>query len=89
MCTEKKTTRIKRKYHLIPSSPATVLLIAEKQQSLTLNFSDFQFVFIKVLWKIKRNCMSGLFCIANLLEVDRKKAPPKQNEVKYSSHNKY
>ena len=31
--------------------------------------SDIQFV----LWKMKSNCMNGLFCIANLLEVDRKK----------------
>ena len=35
----------------------------------TLKFSDFQFV----LWKIKSNCMSRLFCVANLLEVGRKK----------------
>ena len=37
-----------------------------------MKFSDFQFVFINVLGKIKRNSMSGLFCIANLLEVGRK-----------------
>ena len=36
-------------------------------------FSDFQFVFINVLWKFKRNCMIGLFCTANLLNVGRKK----------------
>ena len=35
----------------------------------TLKFSDFKFV----LWKIKSNCMSGLFYIANLLEVGGKK----------------
>ena len=29
---------------------------------MTLKFSDFQFIFINVLWKIKRNCMSGLYC---------------------------
>ena len=40
---------------------------------MTLKFSDFQFVFINVLWKITRKCMRGLFCIANLLEVSRKK----------------
>ena len=54
----------------------------------TLKFSDFQFV----LWKIKSNCMSGLFCIANLLELGKKKyiflilwilTPFKPNEVKY------
>ena len=40
---------------------------------MTLKFSDFKFVFINVLWKITRKCMRGLFCIANLLEVSRKK----------------
>ena len=28
---------------------------------------------LTVLWKTKSNCMSGLFCIANLLELGRKK----------------
>ena len=41
--------------------------------SLTMKFLDLQFVFTNVLWKIKRNCMIGLFCIANLIEVGRKK----------------
>ena len=55
----------------------------------TLKFSDFQFV----LWKIKSNCMKGLFCIGNLLGVGRKKPfsnfmdfnpfQSNQNEVKY------
>ena len=39
----------------------------------TLKFSDFQFAFFNVLWKIKHDYIGGLFCIANLLEVDRKK----------------
>ena len=42
-------------------------------KSRTLKFSDFQFVFINVLWKIKRNCISGFFCNANLWEAVRKK----------------
>ena len=64
---------------------------------MTLNFSDFQLVFINVLRKIKCNYMSGLFCIVNLLEMGRKKTfffkfygfllHRNQNEVKYS-HNK-
>ena len=57
-----------RSYPLPPSTPVTVLFI----KAMTLKFSDFQFVLIKVLWKIKCNCMSGLFCIANLLKVGRK-----------------
>ena len=36
-----------------------------------LKFSDLQFVFVYTLWKIKRNCMNGLFCMTNLLEVGR------------------
>ena len=32
---------------------------------MNLKFSDFQFGFINCFVKIKRNCMSGLFCIAN------------------------
>ena len=60
---------------------------------MTLKFSDSQFVFINVLWKITRKCMRGLFCIANLLEVSRKKkhvflilwvlTPSNQTEEKY------
>ena len=42
---------------------------------MNLKFSDFQFAFcfFTVLEKIKPDCMSGLFCILNLLEVGRKK----------------
>ena len=48
-----------------------------------------------VLLKIKRNCISGLFCIANLSEVVEKtyflkfygfEPPPNQNKVKYSDN---
>ena len=39
---------------------------------MILNFSGFQIVFLTVLQKIKRNCISGLFCIVNLLELVRK-----------------
>ena len=41
--------------------------------TMTFKFSDFQFVFINVLWKIKGNCMSRLFSIADLLVVGKKK----------------
>ena len=40
---------------------------------MILKFLDFQYVFVNVLLKISSNCMSGLFCIANLLEIGRKK----------------
>ena len=33
---------------------------------------DFEFVFTYFFWKIKLNCMSGFFCIANLLDVGKK-----------------
>ena len=36
-----------------------------------IKFSDFQFVLITALSKMKHNCMSELFCIVNLLEVGR------------------
>ena len=40
---------------------------------MTFKFLDFQIVFIKVLSKIKSNCMSTLFCIANLFGMGRRK----------------
>ena len=40
---------------------------------MILKFLDFQYVFVNVLLKISSNCMSGLFCIANLLEMGRNK----------------
>ena len=62
LCVQSKIMiRTKWTYSLPPSR---VFLIAENSQ-----FSDFHFN----LWKIKSNYMSGLFCIANLLEVGRKK----------------
>ena len=54
--------RTKRTYLLPTSNPITVFLIAE-----SMTFSLYN-----VLQKIKRNGMSELFCIANLLEVGRK-----------------
>ena len=58
---------------------------------MILKFSDFEFVFINVLWKIKRNCTSGLFGIPNLLEVVRKNMyfnfmdfNPLQTKMKYN-----
>ena len=40
---------------------------------MILKFSDFKVVVLTILCKIMRNYMSGLFCIANVLEVGRKK----------------
>ena len=40
---------------------------------MTSKFPDFHFAFINVLWKVKRECMGGLFCIENLLELGIKK----------------
>ena len=58
-----KKNNDKNKAGLSPLS-STVFLNAT---SITLKFSDFQFVFVSVLWKIKHNCMSELFCMANFL----------------------
>ena len=62
----------KNKTNLLPllSIPVTVFLIAEKLLRLWLwNFQTFSFFLLPVWWKIKPSCMSGLFCIVNLLEV--------------------
>ena len=67
----KMIIRIKRTYIPSTSTPVTVFLITEKLLSLWhWNFQTFSS--INVLWKIKQNCVSELFCIANLFEVDRK-----------------
>ena len=74
MCTDKNNDKNKTK-PLSSSTPFTVFLIAEKLLNLWLwNFQTFSLFLLTGLWKIKCNCMSGLFCIANLLEVDWKKA---------------
>ena len=70
-------------------------LIAEKLLSLWLWNLTTSFFLLIVLWKINRSCMSGLFGIANLLEVHREKKifffsfyvvhpPPNRKEVKIS-----
>ena len=64
ICTDKSNDKNKINLPLLPS---TVFLIAEKLPSL-LKFWDFHFN----LGKIKSNSVSGLFCIGNLLKVDRK-----------------
>ena len=97
MCTEKIRIRTKQTYHLNPSILVTVFLIAEKLLSLWLwNFQTLSLLLLTAVWKTMRNFMSGLFCIANLLNMGRKKyffnftdfnPPPNQNDVKYS-HNK-
>ena len=64
--------RTKRTYPLPSSTPSTSFLIAEKLLSLLFwNFQTFS-LFLSTVRKIRRNCMSGLFCIANLLEMGTK-----------------
>ena len=61
MCIDKTMIRTKRTYHLPPSTQVRVFLIAEELLSLWLwNFQTFGLFLLTVLWKIKRNCMSGL-----------------------------
>ena len=68
MCTVK--IHDKNKMNLpLPSFHSFLNCSKTAKSTKTLKFSDFQFV----LWKIKSNCMSGLFYIANLLEVGWKK----------------
>ena len=56
-----------------PSTPVTVFLIAEKLLSLWIwNLQTSSLYFLTVLRKIKSNCRSGLFCMANLLELVKK-----------------
>ena len=78
----------------LTSTPVTVFLV-ETTKPMILKFSGFLVVLLTILWKIKDNCMSGSFCIANLLEVGRKifflvlwLSPPNQIEAKYS-HDKF
>ena len=40
---------------------------------MTLITSGLSLFLLTILWKIKRNCMSGLFCMAYLSKVGRKK----------------
>ena len=81
-------TKTKLTYPLFFPTSVTVFIIAK-----TSKFSDVQFAFVNILRKIKCNCMTGLFCIANLLKVGRKKhfrkfhgfqPPLNENAVKYS-----
>ena len=65
MCTVKNNDKHKMKLPL----PFFHSFWKTAKPNNTLKFSDFKLV----LWKIKSNCMSGLFYIANLLEVGRKK----------------
>ena len=70
MCTHKSND--KNKTNLPPPSfhsSYSFLNCWKTTNSMTLEFSDFQF---NVLWKIKHNCISGLFCIAHLLEEGKK-----------------
>ena len=65
--------RTKRAYPIpSPSIPVTVFLIAEKLLSLRKTFQTFRLFLLTDLRKIKRNFISRLFCIINLLKVGRK-----------------
>ena len=44
----------------------------KKTKPMTLKFWDFQFFLLTVLWKIKCNFISGLFCIAALSRWEEK-----------------
>ena len=63
------TNNDKNKMSWPPPSFYSFLNCWKTAKSTKTKFSDFQFV----LKKIKSNCMSGLFCIANLLGVGRQK----------------
>ena len=66
--------RLLWEFSYFPSFPVTVLLIAEKLLSLWLqNIQTFSLFLLIALWKIKRNCMSGLAFFRDLLEVGKKK----------------
>ena len=97
LCVQAKMMiRTKRTYLLYSSTPAIVFLFVEKLLTLWFsNFQTFSLFLLIVLWKSKHNCMSELFCIANLLEVGRRNIffnviwfnfPPNQNQVKYSNN---
>ena len=74
MCTDKNNGKNNTNVLPHPSTPITVFLIAEKLLSLWLRkFQTFCLTLLIVLWKIERNYMSRLICVANLLEMDRKK----------------
>ena len=73
MWTNKNNDKNKTNLPPPPSTPSTPFLIAEKLLSLLFwNFQTFS-LFLSTVRKIRRNCMSGLFCIANLLEMGTKK----------------
>ena len=79
---------------LLSSTLVTAFLIAQNLLSKSMTLWIFR---LSLLWKIDRNCISGLFFITNLSEVVRKKHsfyfygflhPRSQNEEKYF-HNKH
>ena len=79
---------------LLSSTLVTAFLIAQKLLSKPMTIWIFR---LSLLWKIDRNCISGLFFITNLSEVVRKKHsfyfygfphPLSQNKEKYF-HNKH
>ena len=65
------TVKINDKYKInLPPPPFHSFLNCWKTAKSTksLKFSEFKFVF----WQISSNCISRLFCVANLFEVGRK-----------------
>ena len=68
ICTDKNNEKNKTNFHF----SYNFLNYWKTIKPMTLKLSDFQFFFITGLWKIKCKCMSASFCIANLLEADRK-----------------
>ena len=73
MCTDKNND--KNKTNLMPPHFQSCFrfLIAEKLLSLSFSsFQTFSLFLLTALQKIKRKCISELFCIANLTEMGRK-----------------
>ena len=61
----------KNKINLQPLLPFSYSFLhcCKTTKTMTLKFSDFQFVSVKKLCKIEHNYRRGLFAIADLLEV--------------------
>ena len=70
MCTTKNDDKNKTNLSSPPFDSSYNFFNCRKTTK-TLKFSGYQFVLYTFLLKFKRNCMSGLFCIRNLLKVDR------------------
>ena len=73
MCTDKNNDKNKTNLPSSFHSSDGFLNFWKTAKPMTLKFSDFQFVSINCFVIFNNDCMSGLFCIADLLDVGRKK----------------